>query len=104
MQLLFWVVLVGHTAASLASQLGPYTSRCQTRWFNQKKDHFSFKPHAQALTFKQRILYDTESFSPGGPIFFYFGKLAARECTCPATHLRQKETRQTWSSMSSTRG
>ncbi len=39
-------------------------------WFTQNVDHFNFRVSA---TFEQRVLVNTDSYQPGGPILFYCG-------------------------------
>jgi hypothetical protein len=53
---------------------------CDTRWFTQPFNHFSFNP-ASERTYKQRVLshlgfWKRSSLGANGPIFFYFGNEA----------------------------
>lgn len=67
-----WILhlLLGLTGAHAS----PWVNKCQTRYFNQPKDHFAFKSNPPS--FKQRVLYNLEHFKEEGPIFFYLGNEA----------------------------
>ncbi len=50
----------------------PGAHSCQELWFDQRVDHFSFRPWHHSV-WRQRYLVNDEHWKPGGPIFFYVG-------------------------------
>ena len=62
--------IVGFAAVSIFARQS-LVDKCSTRYFEQPKDHFAFKPGRP--TFKHRVLYNLDSFRKNGPIFFYLG-------------------------------
>jgi lysosomal Pro-X carboxypeptidase len=56
-------------------------------WFDQKLDHFNFKPNAPVQSFKQRYFVHDKYWKKGGPIFFYCGNEASVELYVNATGL-----------------
>lgn len=53
----------------------PGTHNCTARYFEQTIDHFNWAPPlgGAVVTYQQRYFVDEQWWSPGNPIFFYFG-------------------------------
>jgi len=71
------IVILAVVVLGVSSNGDPFVKRCETRYFNQPKDHFAFRP--DQATFKHRVLYNLDSHNnnrnKGGVIFFYLGRV-----------------------------
>ena len=52
----------------------PSTANCTVNWIEQPLDHFSW-PAGASGSFKMRYYTYKDWWQPGGPVFFYAGKL-----------------------------
>ena len=71
-RLVAYLFVFGAISFGVVVKAQSYVDKCTTRYFEQPKDHFAFRPNQPV--FKQRVLYNIDHYRSGGPIFFYFGE------------------------------